>query len=282
MGRVRTSAAVFLFSSLATALTGCGGGRALQPHASSGWGDAKRSAPSQGESASAPSAAAPSSESRAQADDRPGLGTEWGERRVSRVRNVDFTRADDEPFATATLRYNDERGATSMAVGYSGHARRVPASVFAGGLTVSVVNDNGNPFPALRTAAATIVMGREGERYSIVLRNGSSHRVEAVATVDGLDVINGRPGSFSNRGYLVNPHASVEIDGFRRSERDVAAFRFGRVADSYAASKGDTRDVGVIGVAMFAEEGDALESEDLRLRESASPFPTERYASPPR
>lgn len=275
MGRIQSVVSVL---ALATVAVGCGGGSAIQPRSVSA-GASKSAAP---ESFPASPPASATSADSARSESRQGLGTEWGERRVSQVRNVSFTRGEDEPFATAMFRYNDERGARNLALSYTDRFRRVPATTFAGGLTVSIMNDSYNPFPALRTPASTIVMGREGERYTIVLRNGSSHRVEAVATVDGLDVINGKTGSYSNRGYIVNPHATVEIDGFRRSERDVAAFRFGRVADSYAASKGDARNVGVIGVALFAEDGDMIDrDDDTRLRESATPFPDERFAQPP-
>jgi len=280
MRQIQSVVSALTLSTIAALATGCGGGSAIQPRNVWGGGGSK-SAPSAARESSpaSPSASADS----ARSESRQGLGTEWGERRVSQVRNVSFERAEDEPFATAMFRYNDERGARNLAFAYSDKARRTPATTFAGGLTISIMNDSYNPFPALRTPASTIVMGREGERYTIVLRNGSSHRVEAVATVDGLDVINGRTGSYSNRGYIVNPHASVEIDGFRRSERDVAAFRFGRVADSYAASKGDARNVGVIGIALFAEDGDPIDGDDdMRLRESATPFPDERFAQPPR
>jgi hypothetical protein len=125
-------------------------------------------------------------------------------------------------------------------------------------------------------------VGRAGERYSIVLSNRTDRRFEAVATVDGLDVINGQPGTLSNRGYLLEPHATLAIDGFRQSDDTVAAFRFGKVVDSYAAQTGSARDVGVIGVAFFAERGDTAREDEARLRETATPFPGDgRYARPP-
>jgi hypothetical protein len=46
---------------------------------------------------------------------------------------------------------------------------------------------------------------------------------------------------------------SVDIDGWRLSRAEVAAFRFSSVADSYAARTGSAREVGVIGVAVFPE-----------------------------
>jgi len=68
--------------------------------------------------------------------------------------------------------------------------------------------------------------------------------LEAVATVDGLDVSSGRPGSFDRRGYVLDPRETLRIEGFRRSMEEVAAFRFGAVSDSYAAEMGDDRNVG--------------------------------------
>jgi hypothetical protein len=79
------------------------------------------------------------------------------------------------------------------------------------------------------------------------------------------------------------PHANLEIDGFRQSDDQVAAFRFSKVRDSYAAQRGEARNVGVIGIAFFAERGDDWDSPELRRRDTASPFPNEgRFAPPPR
>src|SRR5207248_3194468 len=122
----------------------------------------------------------------------------------------------------------------------------------------------------------TYVVGNEGERYSLVMANHTGHRFEAVATVDGLDVINGRPGTMSNRGYVLMPFATLQVDGFRQSNAAVAAFRFARVADSYAAQTGSARNVGVVGVAFFSERGDAIApytDDELRTRDTATPFP---------
>jgi aminopeptidase N len=61
------------------------------------------------------------------------------------------------------------------------------------------------------------VEGRDGERYTIEIANRSGQRVEAVATVDGLDVMNGRPGTLDNRGYILGPWSSFRIDAQSRS-----------------------------------------------------------------
>jgi hypothetical protein len=46
------------------------------------------------------------------------------------------------------------------------------------------------------------------------------------------------------------------VEGFRQSTQAVAAFRFSPVRESYAAEKyHNTRNVGVIGIALFNEAG---------------------------
>jgi len=45
-----------------------------------------------------------------------GLGTKWGEKRISLVGTVSFERANfDHPFAAAAIYYNEEAGIRAMA-----------------------------------------------------------------------------------------------------------------------------------------------------------------------
>jgi hypothetical protein len=217
-------------------------------------------------------------------ESRPGLGTEFGEARTSRVHDVSFVRESGRPFAVAALNYNDRRGVDALA---NLAARRDSArfvSTGGGAVTISIRDANGDPLEAVHVGDRTFVVGQSGQRYSIVLENHTSHRFEAVGTVDGLDVINGKPGTFDNRGYVLLPFATLEIEGFRTSTSAVAAFRFASVADSYAAQTGSARNVGVIGIAFFGEKGDSFVPEsETRLRDTATPFPADpRFSQPPR
>jgi len=149
-------------------------------------------------------------------------------------------------------------------------------------VSVELRDGSGRLLPGLSSAGQWFVVGERGDRYSIVVRNESDARIEIVLSVDGLDVMDGRPASFRKRGYIIEPGAKVSVDGFRQSTAAVAAFRFGTVSESYANLKhGDTRNVGAIGIAVFEEYGSApysLRESERRLR--GNPWPG-RFASPP-
>ncbi|MFL5305601.1 MAG: hypothetical protein ACJ8F1_10320 [Polyangia bacterium] len=121
------------------------------------------------------------------------------------------------------------------------------------GYEMTVLVD-GAPVRTFERDGETYVMGTLGARYTLRVANHSARRVEAVVSVDGRDAINGRPGDFrTNRGYLIPAWGSVDIDGWRISQSEAAAFRFSSVPHSYAAQTGSAREVGVIGVAVFPE-----------------------------
>jgi hypothetical protein len=217
---------------------------------------------------------------------RPGLATEWGEARSSHVSSAAFTRADESrPFAIGKLFYNDWRGLETMSGGrHEGH--RTTFAVGRGVLDVGIRAEDGRFLSGFTANGDNFVPGHAGQRYTIVVRNHGPGRVEVVASVDGLDVIDGRAASLAKRGYLVDPWGQVELEGFRTSTHEVASFRFGSVAQSYAAKKhGDTRNVGVIGIAAFHEQGDApwrwSEPRHHDRRLDAEPFPM-RFSTPPR
>lgn len=218
--------------------------------------------------------------------DRPGLGTEWGETRNSSITSVAFQRAEPtNPFGMSSMFYNDEEGARAMA-SLAGFRRTSGGMtpVAGGALLVGLRDESGAFLNGFVAGEKNFVVGEAGRRYTIVIRNRTPNRVECVVSVDGLDVVDGRSAAFNKRGYLVQPHGELEIDGFRRSAQEVAAFRFGSVRGSYAGQKtGDTRNVGVIGFAFFHERGTnpfPFVQDEAHRRQDANPFPGQ-FATPP-
>jgi hypothetical protein len=201
---------------------------------------------------------------------------------------VDFERWDPtRPSATVELHYNDRSGARRMSP--NGAWGRAEAYAL-GGLRLRIVDSAGRTFPALMTGSHVIGVGAPGERYALEIDNPTAARFEVVASVDGLDVLDGEDASFEKRGYLIGAYSSVTIDGFRRSDAEVAAFRLGDVARSYAAGKGKARNVGVIGFALFEERRPVADQppiwrrplvDDTERRRTAEPFPGERPGERP-
>lgn len=187
--------------------------------------------------------------------ERSGLSTGWGGTIDDKVGTTIFEREPGKPVGVAKLYYNNTAGAQAMAGNdwsYSNSFRDYAGGVFRVGLR----NHRGAALSAYQSGPNLICIGEDGQRYSVEVENLSNHRLEFVTTVDGLDVLTGKAGSFSLRGYVLDPGERREIKGWRTSSNEVAAFKFGSVADGYANQKtGDTRNVGVIGAAVFAERG---------------------------
>ena len=246
-------------------------------------GRAAEPAPVAGAPAAAPRGEADVAKAESESASRPGLGTSWGESVDSRVSRTSFTRGGDSPFATASFFYNDEAGATAMAGGRYVDWSDSVVPVRGGSVVVSLTDAGGSPLRAAHVDGRTIAIGSDGDRYVIRVDNRSPFRLEAVASVDGLDVVDGDDGDLRKRGYVLSPHDTLEIEGFRESEGSVRAFRFGSVKDSYAERRGKGRNVGVVGVALFEEQGADWRwtPEEVNRRQTANPFPSRFAPAPP-
>src|SRR5229473_667937 len=146
--------------------------------------------------------------------DRPGLGTKWGETRTSRVGLASFRRADSaHPLATAAIYYNDAAGIRAMAgaVAWQRHWPLLPAPT-ENLISVGLKDQSGRFLPGLIVGDRWFVVGEEGRRYSIIVRNRTNLRLEVVLSVDGLDVLDGRPSSFRKRGYIIDPHRQLTVE----------------------------------------------------------------------
>jgi hypothetical protein len=122
---------------------------------------------------------------------------------------------------------------------------------------VQILRESGDVLPTYAFKDRFYVQGNANERYIIRILNPTPNRIEAVVSVDGLDVVDGENGDLRKRGYVVPPYGETRIEGFRTSSADVATFRFSSVVESYAGRKGKARNVGVVAVALFEEQAAA-------------------------
>ena len=220
------------------------------------------------------------------------LGTQWGDGRESVTKVVQASRlTPDRARDVGQMRYSDMDSIRRALGKYA--ERQTNALLADGDVEMAVVSEGraGYPIFASRGAKNYHVAGRAGERYELVYTNRSNRYYEVVATVDGLDVLSGKPGSIKSDGYLLRPGERLVIDGFRKSDREVAAFRFSGKDRAYANNTpaGDARNVGVIGTALFEVRLDERDPDLPRRRapevELSDPraFPADgdRYAPPP-
>ena len=269
---------------LAIALAACAAkGRAQHapsPHLGTRQADARDAprsrSPSRSRAAEPASSGAAESSAYEADEDRDGLGTLYGERRRSGTYETRFERSTSRPEAVLSLWYDDFDG-----VSRSSDSPWRSSTLYdaARDVSVSLLDRTGRVLDALDVGHQRYAIGAPGERYEIEVRNHSGQRYEVVASVDGLDVIDGGHASTRKRGYILEPYDTVVIEGWRTHEDEVAAFRFGRVRDSYAARRGAPRDVGVIGVALFSERAPRW-NPDRDRRRNARPF-DDRFAPPP-
>ena len=113
--------------------------------------------------------------------------------------------------------------------------------------------DSGQVVPTYTKDGRRFVPGRPGARYALRLRNLTQGRLLVVLSVDGVNVISGETADWGQTGYVLDPGRSADINGWRKSGTEVAAFEFAPIERSYAAQTGRPGNVGVIGMAAFRE-----------------------------
>jgi len=120
---------------------------------------------------------------------------------------------------------------------------------------ISIVDrDSGRQLDTYYRHGEYWVAGEPGARYSIRIRNHLGERVLAVTSVDGINVITGENAGWDQSGYVFDGWEDYQIDGWRKSDTQVAAFAFAAAPASYAARTGRPENVGIIGIALFREQ----------------------------
>lgn len=135
------------------------------------------------------------------------------------------------------------------------------------GFTVVV---DGTPLPEITKDGNTFIAAPRGSEYQLRILKPSSHRrVEAVITVDGLNIITGKPGSVNDRGYIISDRVNL-FSGFRLDKHAVAKFQFTESGTSYADSKGSGQNNGIIACVLFSEAVPYRRSAPVILRAGGS------------
>ena len=194
------------------------------------------------------------------------LGTKWGDEVTSHVTEVNLARLSDQPIAESHVRYANKQ--------YQGKTVN-SISLAAGKMSFSIVDDADHVLPLFRDGQSYYLSGQDGQSYQLKYENHTDNIFEVVASVDGIDVLNGSAASRNNAGYVLHPHSTIQIEGFRKSDSAVASFTFSQPEDAYAANSdhGSIQNTGIIGTVIYQ-----LESPDSKddIKDSS------QYAPPPK
>jgi hypothetical protein len=162
-------------------------------------------------------------------------------------------------FAPASLQFPRDNTGADMSRIFQflvllGIAATGQAHIVGGIAEVAIIDrDSGEVLNSYYYRGEYWVAGRPGARYSIEIRNRLGERLLAVTSVDGVNVVSGATAGWDQTGYVFSPGERYEIIGWRKTDREVAAFTFTASPNSYAERTGRPANVGVIGVALFRE-----------------------------
>jgi len=134
--------------------------------------------------------------------------------------------------------------------------------------------DSGQTLPTYAAGGQLYVAGTPGHRYSVRLTNRSGGRVLAVLSVDGVNAVSGQTASPDQTGYVLDAWQSTEVAGWRKNLDEIAQFNFTALPNSYAARTGRPANVGVIGVAVFAERAPQWREREAIAEPVPPPPPT--------
>jgi len=112
----------------------------------------------------------------------------------------------------------------------------------------------GTPLQEFAARGTNYVEALKNRDYSVRLRNGSGERVAIALSVDGLNSIDARTTSASAaRKWILGPYETIVLDGWQTSSITARRFFFTSEERSYGAWLGRTRNLGIVGAAVFRE-----------------------------
>ena len=117
-------------------------------------------------------------------------------------------------------------------------------SVIVGGVTV----------PTYAHRGTTYVEAIRGSDYTLRLTNPTPYRVAVALSVDGLNTIDAKhTDAWSATKWVLEPYETADIEGWQVSDRAARRFFFTGERGSYAASRGQIDNLGVIEAVFYRE-----------------------------
>jgi hypothetical protein len=113
---------------------------------------------------------------------------------------------------------------------------------------------NGYPIQEYSGRGRSYVEAREGQEYSIRIRNPFGVRVAVALSVDGMNSIDARRSrAYDASKWVINPYSDITVSGWQVSSSRLRRFYFTTERESYGAKLGQTGNLGVISAVFFRE-----------------------------
>lgn len=158
------------------------------------------------------------------------------------------------PIAASSSKRHSLQALASLALLASSLVGSLPAQASQLADVQIIDRSSGQRLPLYYHQGEYWVAGQPGSSYAVDIKNRSRGRILAVLSIDGINAISGQAAAaVPDDGYVLGSRQQWAIQGWRKSDQQVAAFYFSHSEDSYAARTGRPRDIGVIGVAVFRE-----------------------------
>ena len=117
---------------------------------------------------------------------------------------------------------------------------------------------NGMPITQYSKDGKRYIEGRKSNKYTLRIKNHIGRFVLVVPSVDGLSVLDGKHASRDSTGYVLEPHQTYDVKGWRINDEQVRAFQFTRKEASYGSKTGQAGNEGVIGLLAFYEKNNTI------------------------
>jgi len=137
-------------------------------------------------------------------------------------------------------------------------------------------------YPSPRWDGRRYFEAMKGREYAVTLRNTTNERIGVLVAVDGLNVISGTRSALTGGEsmYVLDPHGSATIRGWRTSLNDIRRFLFVDEERSYATRTGQANgDLGWVRVLAF-RENQPMVWHDQRCRIDERDIPEPQAAAP--
>jgi hypothetical protein len=131
---------------------------------------------------------------------------------------------------------------------------------------------NGSPITEYFHDNNYFVEGRESTEFSIQIKNSSFEDIEAIISLDGLSILDGKQAGNKSSGFVVKAYNSAKLDGWAISNQQAKAFFFTAGSNSYAAKTKKASNIGVIGAMIFRKKQPKMVWRNNLLQTNQTPW----------